>query len=95
MNTLLNPETCPYDDQNCNTHAQCTYCVANGSMEMELTWKLLCFKRKYNLSAAIIARNTGLSSPTIKRALEGKKLNPLTVSKLYHMMWYYDGVKIF
>lgn len=91
MNTLLNPDICPYTDQNCNTHAQCACCLANGSLEMELTWKLLCFKRKYNFSVSMIARNTSLSSSTIKRALAGKKLNPLTVSKLYHMMEYYGG----
>lgn len=89
MNTLLSPGTCPYVDQNCNAHAQCICCVANGSMEMELTWKLLSFKREHNLSSAMIARNTGLNPSTVKRALSGKKLSPLTMSKLYHMMWYY------
>lgn len=89
MNTLINPETCLYVDQNCNTHAQCICCVANGSMEMELTRKLLSFKREHNLNSAMIARSTGLNPATVKRALSGKKLSPLTVSKLYHMMWYY------
>lgn len=91
MNTLLNPETCPYVDQNCNTHAQCTCCIANGSAEMELICRLLSFKRKYSLSPSIIARITGLNPSTVKRALSGKKLSPLTMAKLYHMMEYYDG----
>lgn len=86
MNTLLNPDICPYTDQNCNTHAQCICCLAHGSVEMELAWELLSFKKKHNLSLAMIARSTGLNPSTVKRALSGKKLSPLTRSKLYRMM---------
>lgn len=89
MHTLLSPDICPYIDQNCNTHAQCICCLANGSMEMELTKELLSFKREHNFSLAMISRSTGLSPSTVKRALSGQRLSPLTRSKLYHMMWYY------
>lgn len=91
MNTLLNPDTCPYTDQDCNTHAQCACCLANGTIEMEFLKALLSFKREHSFSLAMISRITGLSPSTVKRAFAGKRLSPLTVSKLYHMMWYYGG----